>query len=138
MPLHFPCVGSTRSRSDAPTSRESLAFYRETLGAHHVVTFDPPGLAFFQLGDTRLLLERSASPHAGDATLYFEVEDLGAAHEALVARGVVFDSEPHLIHRDADGTFGAAGTEEWMAFFRDPDGNSLALVSRVAQAEAGA
>ena len=29
------------------------------------------------------------------------------------------------------GVFGPPGTEEWMAFFRDPDGNALALASRV-------
>ena len=35
-------------------------------------------------------------------------------------------AQPHVIHRDD-----AAGTEEWMAFFEDPDGNTLALMSRV-------
>ncbi|MDJ0788422.1 MAG: hypothetical protein QNK05_16570 [Myxococcota bacterium] len=53
-----------------------------------------------------------------------------ARDRLLVSRGVAFDSEPHLIHRDTDGTFGPAGSEEWMAFFRDPDGNVLAIASR--------
>jgi len=44
--------------------------------------------------------------------------------------GVVFEDEPHLVHRDEAGTFGAAGEEEWMTFFRDPAGNLLVLVSR--------
>jgi hypothetical protein len=44
-----------------------------------------------------------------------------------MARGVTFDSGPHLIHRDDDGTFGRVGAETWMAFFKDPDGNVLAL-----------
>lgn len=39
--------------------------------------------------------------------------------------------EPHAIHRDDAGTFGEAGATEWMAFLRDPDGNVLALASRV-------
>ena len=34
--------------------------------------------------------------------------------------------QPHVIHRDE-----AAGTEEWMTFFEDPDGNTMALMSRV-------
>jgi hypothetical protein len=38
--------------------------------------------------------------------------------------------DPHLIHHDVDGTFGTAGQEEWMTFFLDPDGHSLALVAR--------
>jgi methylmalonyl-CoA/ethylmalonyl-CoA epimerase len=44
---------------------------------------------------------------------------------------VEFDSAPHLIYRDGDGTFGPVGGEEWMAFFKDPDGNVLALASRI-------
>ena len=35
-----------------------------------------------------------------------------------------------MIHRDDAGRFGKKGTEEWMAFFKDPSGNILALVSR--------
>jgi hypothetical protein len=64
--------------------------------------------------------------------LYFEVPDIDGAYSALKARGVEFDSAPHLIHRDETGTFGPAGGEEWMAFFKDPDSNVLALASRVA------
>ena len=32
--------------------------------------------------------------------------------------------------RDDEGTFGPRGTEEWMAFFRDSEGNLLGLVER--------
>ena len=35
------------------------------------------------------------------------------------------------IDRDDDGAFGERGATEWMAFFRDPDGNVLALASRL-------
>jgi hypothetical protein len=42
-----------------------------------------------------------------------------------MARGVKFTHAPHRIHRHADGT------EEWMAFFEDPDGRPLALMSQV-------
>lgn len=57
--------------------------------------------------------------------LYLRVPDIEAAHGALVERGVTFEAAPHLIHRHADGT------EEWMAFFRDPDENQLALMAQV-------
>jgi catechol 2,3-dioxygenase-like lactoylglutathione lyase family enzyme len=79
----------------------------------------------------RLLLDQAESPKPGGATLYFRVDDIHGAYKALRERGVVFDSEPHLIHRDESGTFGPAGSEEWMAFFRDPDGNVLAIAARL-------
>jgi len=108
----------------------ATAFYRDVLGLDFVATY-PPGLAFFRLGRTRLLLERSSRAPAVGAVLYFEVADIAAAHAALVAKDVAFDAAPHRIFRDAAGVFGAAGGEEWMAFFKDPDGNVLALASRV-------
>ena len=104
----------------------SIAFYRDKLGAKYIARFDPPGLAFFDFNGTRLLLEKGAA----SATLYFRVDDIRSAYEALRSRGISFDSEPHLSHRDENGTFGPAGAEEWMAFFRDPDDNILALASR--------
>lgn len=106
----------------------SIAFYRDTLGAEFLARFDPPGLAFFRFGPTRLLLERNGKP----ATLYFRVDDIEAAHAELAARGVAFSAAPHAIHRDREGLFGPAGHEEWMAFFADPDGNVLALASQAA------
>jgi len=53
------------------------------------------------------------------------VADIAAAHDALQSRGVTFTHAPHLIHRHADGT------EEWMAFFEDPDGRPLAVMAQV-------
>jgi len=40
-------------------------------------------------------------------------------------RGVEFTNAPHMIFRDADGT------EEWMAFFKDPEGRALALMEQL-------
>lgn len=105
----------------------SIAFYRDQLGAQLIGRFDPPGLAFFRFGETRLLLEKTAPK----ATLYFWVDDIVAAAEALQAKGVKMDTEPRVIHRDDDGLFGPAGAEEWMAFFRDPDDNVLAIASQI-------
>lgn len=108
----------------------SIAFYRDKLGARLIASFDAPGLAFFRLGELRLLLDSAGgAAQPGSGVLYFAVADIAGAHAALAARGVAFDSEPHLIHRDADATFGPPA-EEWMAFFRDPDGNVLALAER--------
>ena len=104
----------------------SIEFYRDVLGLELIASFEPPGLAFFRLGDTRLMLEGSAP----SATLYLRVDDIEATFDELRGRGVAFEDEPHVIFRDDEGRFGAAGQEEWMTFFRDPDGNLLALASR--------
>lgn len=99
------------------------AFYRDVLGLRHLFTFGT--LAFFDLDGVRLFL---AQPEDGvwrpGSVLYLRVPDIEAAHGALAARGVPFDAAPHLIHRHADGI------EEWMAFFRDPDENQLALMAQ--------
>lgn len=109
----------------------SVTFYRDTLGLTLLAKFEPPGLAFFALGETRLLVDAAAEAKPGGGVLYFPVAEIHAAANELRARGVALDSGPHAIQRDDDGSFGAAGEEEWMAFFRDPHGNVLALASRV-------
>ena len=106
----------------------AVVFYRDVLGCSFIARFDPPGLAFFDLGNTRLLLEAAAP----SVVLYLEVADLDVAHRALVEAGVGFVADPHRIHRDDAGDFGPVGSEEWMAFFRDSEDNLLALVERCA------
>ncbi len=110
----------------APDLDAAVAFYRDVLGLRFIARFDPPGLAFLDLGGARLLLEAAASP----ALLYLEVDDIEQAHKELQDRGVEFTEGPHMIFRDDSGQFGPAGEEEWMAFFKDAAGNTLALASR--------
>ena len=105
---------------------EAISFYRDKLGAKFLQKFDPPGLVFFDFSGTRLLLEKNGPK----ATLYFKVDDIDAAHDELKAKAVEFIQGPHLIFRDDEGMFGAPGEEEWMAFFTDPSGNTLALATR--------
>jgi catechol 2,3-dioxygenase-like lactoylglutathione lyase family enzyme len=102
-------------------------FYGGTLGLRHLYTFGD--LVFFQAGETRLYLQRrDEADWRPGSILYFEVEDIHVAQAALVAAGVAFEGEAHVIHRHDDGM------EEWMAFFDDGEGNTLALMSRVASA----
>ena len=102
----------------------AVAWYRDVLGLKHLYTFGD--LAFFQCGGVRLMLS-AAREDKGDnlSVIYFRVSDIHAAHLELESRGAAFLGAPHLIHRHADGM------EEWMAFFNDPDGNVLALMSQV-------
>jgi methylmalonyl-CoA/ethylmalonyl-CoA epimerase len=104
----------------------ATAFYRDVLGLRHLASFDPPGLTFFDLHGTRLLLERGAPA----ALLYLGVDDIEAAADELAGRGVQFEHVPHLIHRDDDGRFGPPGNETWTAFFRDSEGNLLGLAAQ--------
>lgn len=100
------------------------AFYRDTLQLPHLFTFGD--LAFFQAGETRLFLRAvPADAWRPGSILYLTVDDIGAAHAAFAAAGVTFAGAPHRIHTHDDGT------EEWMAFFDDSEGNTLALMSRV-------
>ncbi len=106
-------------------------FYGETLGLPHHFTFG--ALAFFDMAGTRLYL------HAVDeeqwrpgSTLYFLVDDIEAAWSALERRGVSMKGAPHRVHTDD-----ATGTEEWLGFFEDGEGNTLALLSRVRPPSAG-
>lgn len=112
----------------------AAAFYGRLLGADPLAVFDPPGLVFFDLDGVRLLLDRAAP----SALIYLGVEDVRTAVEDLRAQGVAIHTEPHLIFRDDEGTFGPAGSEEWMAFVEDSEGNLVGLTSRVRTAEGAA
>ena len=98
------------------------AFYRDTLGIPHLFTFGD--LAFFQVGETRLFLRAvPADEWRAGSILYLAVLDIHAGHAMLLERGVAATGAPHRIHTHDDGT------EEWMTFFEDPDGNTLALMA---------
>jgi DNA-binding CsgD family transcriptional regulator/catechol 2,3-dioxygenase-like lactoylglutathione lyase family enzyme len=104
-------------------------WYKEVLELPHIFTFGD--LVFFDCAGTRLYIRqmRGKEEWRPSSTLYFSVPDIQAAYEELQRRGVHFQGAPHMIFKD-DNT----GVEEWMAFFDDPDGNVLAVMSRVAPA----
>src|SRR5262245_14956414 len=101
----------------------AVAFYRDALGIPQLPIPAGPNLAFFDCGGIRLML---SMPEAGfeqaGSVLYFKVNDIQAAFTTLQSRGVPFSDQPHLIARMPD-------YELWMVFFRDPDGNPLALMA---------
>ena len=102
----------------------AIGFYRDTLGMRFLFQA-PPGLGFFDLNGVRLMLDGPAGAQAGNGSVvYYKVPDLGAAFATLSKRGVRFEAEPHLIAKMPDH-------ELWMAFFRDPDKNLIALMSEV-------
>ena len=100
-------------------------FYTDLLGTGPTASFDPPGLLFFDLDGVRLLLDASAP----SALIYLGVVDVHESVESLRARGVEIVGEPQLIFSHDDDRLGPAGTDEWMAFVVDSEGNTVGLVS---------
>ena len=105
-------------------------FYSALLGAAPAAVFDPPGLLFFDLDGVRLLLERGAP----SSLIYLNVTDVRSSVAELEARGVEVVSAPHVIFHHDDARLGPAGTDEWMAFIRDSEGNTVGLVSHAPDA----
>ena len=104
----------------------AVEFYESVLGLRLVARFDSRDMAFFDLGDTRLLLGRNHY----SSSLYLAVPDIDESVRSLTAKGVRFERQPLLIFTDGDGQFGPVGTEEWMAFLWDSEGNLVGLVER--------
>jgi catechol 2,3-dioxygenase-like lactoylglutathione lyase family enzyme len=98
-------------------------FYRDTLGMR--LLFEVPNMAFFDCGGIRLMLGPAEKPaETFSSVIYYKVDDIEQASDALSSRGVSFEAKPHLIAKMPDHDL-------WMAFFRDPDRNLLALMCEV-------
>ena len=97
-------------------------FYGDKLGLTHL--FDaPPGLSFFQCGETRLMLSQPEGPGtAAGSILYYAVPDAAAAQAQLTGQGIVFEEEARRIAQ-------VGGRDIWLAVCRDSEGNLLGLMS---------
>jgi methylmalonyl-CoA/ethylmalonyl-CoA epimerase len=105
--------------SDVP---KSVEFYQNAVGLR-LLFQAPPSLAFFDCGGIRLMLsppEKDFGLGSG-SIIYFKISDIEGVQRAMQSRGVSFIDDPHLIAKMPDH-------ELWMCFFRDPDGNGLALM----------
>jgi methylmalonyl-CoA/ethylmalonyl-CoA epimerase len=107
---------------------QAVAFYRDLLGMKFLFEA-PPALAFFDCGGVRLMLslpeqEGSVAGQQFSSVLYYTVDDIQQAAAVLIARGVVFETPPHIIAR-------LPHADLWMGFFRDPSRNVLAIMSEV-------
>ena len=104
--------------SDADRAED---FYAAKLGLPKLFRFGH--LVFFDCAGVRLMLEGNSAEagHTEGVCLYYRVSGIEQAYTDLQRNGVVFDDAPHLIAKMPDH-------ELWMAFFRDPDRNLLALM----------
>ncbi len=99
------------------------AFYREVLGLDFLFGIEGR-MSFFDCSGVRVMLAIPENPkqHAGRGSIvYFAVDDIDNAFEALMAREVSVLSLPHLVAR-------LPQHELWMGFFEDSEGNTLALM----------
>jgi methylmalonyl-CoA/ethylmalonyl-CoA epimerase len=109
------------------------SFYEQLLGSPPTARFDPPGLLFFDVDGVRLMFGREAEP----SLVYLGVDDVEETLAGLRDRVEVI-SEPHVIFTHEDDRLGPAGMDEWQAFVRDTEGNSVGLVSWKPHRPAGA
>ena len=102
----------------------AIDFYQNKL--QFPFLFRAGNLAFFQCGQTRLMLSAPEKPEFDHprSILYFSVADLRATFADMKSRGITFIDEPHLIAKLPDH-------ELWMCFFHDSEGNTLGLMSEV-------
>jgi methylmalonyl-CoA/ethylmalonyl-CoA epimerase len=101
----------------------AIAFYKDTLGIK--LLFQMPTMGFFDCGGVRLMISAGEKPGESYASvIYFKVPNIQEAWSELITRGITVEREPHMIAKMPDH-------ELWMAFFRDPDRNLLALMSEV-------
>jgi len=105
----------------------ATAFYRDVLGLQHL--FRAGQLSFFDCGGVRLMLDKAEKPEFDhpSSILYFQVADIQATYQRLKEAGAKFEDTPHQLAR-------MLTHDLWMTFFRDSEGNVLALMSEVARA----
>lgn len=99
----------------------AVAFYRDVLGLPFLYRFG--SLAFFDCDGVRLLIETPPTPdfdHPG-SLLYFVSTAIDKDYAQLQQAGVTFVDEPHIVGK-------LEHTDVWMVFFKDTEGNMLALM----------
>lgn len=102
-------------------------FYSDVLGLP--LLSNVSGMLFYQLGNTRLMIgsnvEGEIRPLDG-STIYIDAPDLPQLAVRLEQRGLAFAGPVEVVQR-------RQGKEMQVRFFRDPDGNLLALMGWVSR-----
>jgi catechol 2,3-dioxygenase-like lactoylglutathione lyase family enzyme len=101
-------------------------FYRDTLGLRLVLDELPFALIFDSRGTMlRVTPVKELNP-TGYTVLGWQVPDIVAAAKALGAAGVRFERYPGL-EQDELGIWTVPGGGARVAWFKDPDGNTLSI-----------
>jgi methylmalonyl-CoA/ethylmalonyl-CoA epimerase len=99
----------------------SEAFYTNVIGLKKLYRFGD--LVFFDCAGVRLFLDKihNSQDLVPRGCIYFRCADIVLTVTELEKRGLEFTSRPHLIAKMDDHDL-------WMAFFKDPDGHTLAVM----------
>ena len=100
----------------------AVSYYRDVLGLTFLFS-GGPNLAFLSDGSIRIMLStpQGAGAVGANSILYFQVTDIEATYDAIIARGSASERRPQLAAKMPD-------QDLWMGFLRDPDGNLLGLM----------
>ncbi|WP_233589274.1 VOC family protein [Gynurincola endophyticus] len=93
---------------------EAKDFYRNKLGLETKFDFSDKGMTAFKVGDNEPAIILSNLPQAKPA-IWFTVNNVQEAYDALKQKGITFLSEPFEIMTG------------WAVEFNDPFGNKLGL-----------
>ncbi len=101
----------------------AVIFYRDSLELKFL--FEAGHMAFFDCGGVRLMLSFSEQVESTySSVIYFRTPDIYSATQQLTAKGIKFEAPSRMIAKMPDH-------ELWMAFFRDSEGNLLALMTEL-------
>ena len=107
-------------------AQSACAFYRDTLGLE--LLEDSPFALVFDAGGCLLRIQKVEEVVVAPYTaLGWSVDDIEARVDELVGMGVEFQRYPGM-EQDERGIWNAPGAAR-VAWFRDPDGNTLSLTS---------
>lgn len=88
--------------------------------------FSTDTMAFFDCDGIRILLslpEKDEFSHPS-SVIYFQVENIWETYKKFTNAGVSFIDELHIVAK-------MGGTETWMTFFKDTEGNIHAFISEL-------
>ena len=105
-------------------------FYEEKLGLKVIMEDSSPGVTF-RAGDSILYVYQREATKAEHTVAEFEVDDIEAEVKELKGRGVMFEEYdiPGMGIKTTDGiaTMSMNGSEIKVAWFKDTEGNILAM-----------
>ncbi len=100
----------------------TVAFYRDVVGLPFL--FEVTGMAFFDGGGVRLLFGEQREGTFEASIIYYRVDGIHDAYSRLIERGVETVAKPHFVAKMKEH-------ELWLAFLKDPDGHTFALMAEI-------